>query len=71
MIDLEPVDSSNVSGVGYDPDSQTLHVEFKGGSRYEYAGVPPETHAELMKADSIGRHLHGRIKGIHSHKRVA
>lgn len=70
-MDMQPVESSNVSAVGYDPESQTMHVEFKGGSRYEYAGVPPETHAELMQAQSIGRHLHERIKGAHQHKRLA
>lgn len=70
-MDMQPVESSNVSAVGYDPDSQTLHVEFKGGSRYEYAGVPPEAHAELMQSDSIGRHLHERIKSAHQHKKLA
>ena len=70
-MDMQPVESSNVAAVGYDPDTQTLHVEYRNGGRYEYAGVPPDSHAELMASDSIGRHLHTRIKGVHQHKKLA
>jgi uncharacterized protein YdaL len=59
MIDipLVPVTSSNVAAVGYDAASKTLAVKFNSGSLYHYSDVPPELHAEAMKAKSIGSFL--------------
>ena len=63
MVDLKPVESSNIAAVGYDPDGQTLHVKFKGsGQVYTYADVAPEQHEALMGADSIGTHFHANIR---------
>jgi hypothetical protein len=31
--------SSNILSAGYDPATQTMHVEFKSGAVYEYPGV--------------------------------
>ena len=61
-MELTPVKSSNVEAVGYDHKARELHVRFKGGGTYVYAGVAPEEHAALMAAPSIGSHIHARIK---------
>ena len=53
--DLVPVDSSNVEGIGYDADSRVLRVRFRNGSAYRYEDVPPELHAAILSADSVGR----------------
>jgi len=53
-IRLVPVRSSNIAAIGYDAGTQQLVVEFKGGSRYAYRGVPPETAAHLAAAPSVG-----------------
>jgi KTSC domain len=57
------VTSSNVHSVGYDEPSQTLEVRFHNGGVYQFQGVTPDEHDELMSAPSIGAHLHTRIKG--------
>ena len=31
MIDMKPVESSNIRAIGYDESKAELHVEFKGG----------------------------------------
>lgn len=77
-MDMVPVKSSQLSAIGYDPDTQTLHIQFAGrtnkageaipGSTYAYTDVPPEIHAALMAADadekqSVGAHFGSRIKG--------
>lgn len=62
-MDLKPVISSNIQAVGYDPESQTLHVQFKGGSTYAFAGVPPEHHSGLLDAESAGQYFHKHIRG--------
>lgn len=62
-IERQPVDSSNVRSVGHDPETNRLHVEFKNGSVYEYAGVPASEHQALKNAPSVGSYLHQHIKG--------
>lgn len=62
-IAIAPVKSSNISGIGYQPETKTLIVNFKNGNRYKYSGVEPEQHAALMDSDSIGRFFHTKIRG--------
>ena len=67
-MDYRPVESSNVAAIGYDAEKRELHVRFKSRELpYVYHDVPPETHDALMKAESIGRHIHRHIKGRHKH----
>ena len=54
--------SSSVTSVGYDPATQTLEVEFAGGSIYRYFDVPEGVHARLIAADSKGTFLNVEIK---------
>lgn len=67
-MDRIGVKSSNVESVGYDPDTKTLQVSFKNGGVYNYAGVEPEKHKDLMAAKSIGGFIHTHIKGKHAHR---
>jgi hypothetical protein len=55
IMQRQPVKSTNVESIGYDLETKTLQVEFKSGGVYQYAGVPPEMYADLLKAESIGR----------------
>lgn len=66
----QPVKSSNIKSIGHDPATNTLHVEFNGGSVYEYVGVSAEKHKALLSADSIGSHLHSTIKPHHAAKKL-
>lgn len=70
-MNLQPVTSSQIHAVGYDPASQTLAIQFKSkngpGSVYHYADVPPEQHAALVGAESIGKHFGQNIKGRYQH----
>ena len=61
MATMTPVKSSNVASVGYDESG--LRVQFKDGASYLYKGVPAETYANLMSADSIGKFLASEIRG--------
>lgn len=76
-IPLTPVsNSSTVTGRGYDPNTQTLAVEFKSGAVYHYNNVPPETANDFaIAADaadiSTGVWLGQNIKGHFSYERVA
>lgn len=66
----QPVDSSNVKSVGYDEPTLTMHVEFSGGSLYEFKGVRPEHHADFIGAPSIGQHFTKQIRGKYESTRL-
>lgn len=65
-----PVSSSNVSSVGYDPETQTLEIEFNNGSIYQYFNVPQTVHEALMGASSVGKFLNAQIKGHYRYAKV-
>ena len=65
-----PVASSTIATIGYDAKSQTLEVEFQGGSLYQYFDVPQRVHEALLHADSKGNFLNGNIKGVYRYARV-
>ena len=50
----EPVASSVVAAIGYDPVYQWLEVELKAGAVYLYRGVPARIHQAFLAALSKG-----------------
>jgi hypothetical protein len=58
----EPVQSSNLLAVGYDPATSTLEIDFRSGGVYQYYGVPGQVYECLMKAESKGSYFHHYIK---------
>ncbi len=50
---IEPVSSSNLVSVGYNPDSETLEIEFKSTGIYEYYNVPQFMYERLMQAGLV------------------
>lgn len=62
-----PVNSSNLSAVWYDPESEILKIEFnpEGGSGtrfYGYSGVPMRVFLDLLNAPSKGKYHAKHIK---------
>jgi KTSC domain len=58
-----PVVSSSIHGVGYDPDAQTLEVEFKHGRVYQYFHVPLDVLPAFLAAESKGSFFNRHIRG--------
>ena len=56
-----PVQSSNLSAVGYDPATEILEVEFLNGSIYEYKNVPQIVYDQFMSASSLGSYFNREI----------
>lgn len=54
---LDPVDSSMVASIGYDPERGALVILFNSGRAYQYLQVPPEVYQGLLEARSKGRYL--------------
>lgn len=65
MMERELVSSSNLASVGYDADSETLEVEFTGGSVYQYFNVPTFMHERMMAADSIGIFFNAEVRNAY------
>ena len=49
-----PVESKALRSVGYDAQGRRLEIEFSTGRIYIYEGVPPETHAWLLRVKNKG-----------------
>ena len=73
-ITLVPCKSSQIAATGYDAESQTLAIQFKGkdgpGNVYHYSDVPPEVAAEFEKAESKGKFFGSRIKGWFAYEKI-
>lgn len=67
MIEMYNVNSSNVVAVGWDKGN--LYVEYRRGS-YMYKNVPKAKYNELMNAESKGKFMCSKIKGIYDYERI-
>jgi hypothetical protein len=62
-MELKPVQSSNISHVGYDEATKTLVVKFiKSGRTYKYFPVEPATYRKMIAAPSVGGYHVQHIK---------
>lgn len=66
--EMYDVKSSQIARIGHAAD--TLHVEFKNGGTYTYAGVPESTFHNMKSSDSVGGFLHRNVKGKYAHTKL-
>lgn len=66
----DSVVSSNIVSVGYDPQSETLEVEFQNGAVYQYYNVPQSIYEAFMAAPSKGQFLAYQIRDRFPYARV-
>lgn len=69
-MDRQSVSSTNVVSVGYDPESQTLEVEFYNGGVYQYYNIGQGVYDAFMSAPSKGQFLAYQIKNAYPYSRV-
>jgi hypothetical protein len=67
---LQPVISSNISAIDYDPDTQTLTIEFRSGGTYEYYDVEEQVYDGLRSAGSHGQYFQNNIRGHYRYARL-
>lgn len=53
----QEVKSAAVETIGYDPDTCTLEIAYRGGRTYHYRDVPYQEYLRLMNSDSYGRYI--------------
>lgn len=61
-MDRTAVESSNLQSIGYDTDEETLEIEFKNKSVYQYYNVPLSLYLDLIDSESKGGFLSKKIK---------
>ena len=74
-VSYEPVESSNLLSVGYDPENANLFVIFKDKdgrptSKYAFYHVTPNTYSELMAAPSKGKYFAAFVRGHFSYDKL-
>ncbi len=63
-IALTPCESSQIHSHGYDAESKTLAVLFRGGKKvYHYPNVEPDLAQKFSAAESRGKFFGQHIKG--------
>jgi hypothetical protein len=66
----DPVASTNIVSMGYDPDTETLEIEFSSGAIYQYYNVGLAIYEQLSMAPSKGQFLNTYIKNAYPFSRV-
>jgi KTSC domain len=69
-MERQAVDSSSIASIGYSPGSETLEIEFKNQTIYEYYNVPQVIYDQLMEALSVGSYFSANIRNAFANSRV-
>ena len=67
---MQPVDSSAIARIGYDPKAGEAYVEFHDSNVYAYGGVPLDVFEEFTEAESKGTFLNTAIKPRYMFRKV-
>jgi hypothetical protein len=66
-MERQPVDSSLIRSVGYDPTDSILEVELlEAGRVYRYFDVPYSVAEELMSAESKGAYFNEHVRDMYA-----
>jgi hypothetical protein len=69
-IERQPVQSTVLAAVGYNPAKRFLEIEFHSGAIYRYLEVPEEIHRRLLAAESKGHFFGANIRDKFRSERV-
>jgi hypothetical protein len=69
-MERQPVSSSNLVSVGYEPASETLEIEFKNGHIYQYYNVPQIMFDQLIQAPSVGTFFNANVRNAYACSRM-
>jgi len=61
-MEIQDVVSSNLVQVGYESETNKLHVAFKSGAVYIYDDVPRDIFVGLTEAPSAGSYFHQNVR---------
>lgn len=68
FIEMIPVQSSDLSAVGY--EDGTLQIYFHSGGVYRFIHIPEAEYRALLLAPSKGKYFHAHIEGKYPFQRM-
>ena len=69
-MEMIPVDSRNLSAIGYNSEEGTLRIQFNNGRTYDYYNVPEYEFNNLLNAGSKGQYANQNIYKTYSQSEV-
>ena len=69
-MERQSVTSSNLASVGYEPETETLEIEFLKSGVYQYYNVPLFMYERMMSADSAGKFFNTEIKNVYAESKM-
>jgi len=70
-MDRAVLESKAIVSAGYEPESQTLELEFSSGRVYQYDGVPASAYQWLLRTNSKGTYVSRMINGQYPYREVS
>lgn len=73
-MNMQPVQSSNIRAIGYDPSTRDMEVHFRSGARYRYHGVDADAHEAFLNSPeegSHGKHFHRYVRAGYEFERLS
>jgi len=68
-VSMFPVQSSQISYIGYDEDKSILYITFKNDSTFRYFDVEKEIYNTLKTSTSVGKYFNS-IKNNYEYEKV-
>lgn len=62
----QDIDSRLIRSVGYEPETETLEVEFKNSGLYRYMNVPQTEYDAMMEAESQGSYFLKQVRDAYT-----
>ena len=70
-IPMHPVNSSNISYIGYVEEDKELFITFRSNnSTYKYVDVSKDVYENLKASSSIGSYFRNHIQSKYAHSKV-
>lgn len=69
-MERKRISSSKIRGIGYDPKSEVLEIEFNDGRVMAYSGVSPEVYRRFVNAPSPVSFFEDKIAEEYPARRV-
>lgn len=67
---MRTAQSSHLQTYSYDPDTQTLTVEFQNGSIYQYTRVPANEYWNLAQSGGAGTYFWSKIRNHYPFQKI-
>jgi hypothetical protein len=62
--------SSHLQSYDYDPDTETLTIQFVNGSIYQYSGVPATEYWNMQQSGGSGSYFVAKIRNSYPYQKI-